>query len=66
MPPTLDPVRYPNTVAVQQWIESERKNGLVDIKFFVKPTDESTPESFSAEVLEMLKAPEICGVPLDL
>lgn len=58
--------KNPNTAAVQQWIDDQAQNhGLVDIKFFVKPSDESTPESFSAEVLEMLNAPTISGFKLD-
>lgn len=61
----LDHSRYPKTISVQKWVDGERENGLVDVKFFARHSDESTVESFSAEVLEMLGAAVIPGIKLD-
>lgn len=50
---------FPQTTKLKKWVESERANGLKDIKFFKANTAASTLESFSGEVNQMLEAPVI-------
>ncbi len=60
MPTTpLDPAIFPQTHAVETWLAAERAKGLVDVKFFVRPSEECTLESLSKEVLEMEAAEDI-------
>lgn len=49
----------PETAELLRWVEAERNKGLVDIKFLKKNTNDSTVESFCAEVNQMLRAPSV-------
>jgi hypothetical protein len=42
------------TEKLDEWFEAEKKNGLVDIKFFVGDLKDSTVESFAREALDVL------------
>lgn len=53
------PDQFPQTTALKQWVEAERAKGLVDIKFFKANTNDSTVESFAAEVNQMITAPKV-------
>ena len=44
---------------LQNWIEKEKACGLLDIKFFKGNTDNSSVESFSQAVLDMINAPTV-------
>ena len=46
----------PETAALLKWVTTEKANGLVDIKFLKKNTEDSTVESFCAEVNQMLRS----------
>lgn len=40
---------------LKAWVEEEKKNGLVDVKFYPADTSNSTVESFSGDVVAMLR-----------
>ena len=48
-----------STALVKAWIERERAKGLVDLKFFAHPREETTLETFSSEVMQLIDAATI-------
>jgi hypothetical protein len=44
------------TKEFDEWFEAERKNGLLDVKFFTGELRDSTTETFAEEALKVLKA----------
>jgi len=44
------------TKEFDEWFETERKNGLLDLKFFTGKLEDSTPETFAEEAIKVLKA----------
>lgn len=48
-----------STQKLREWVQSEKANGLIDIKFFKANTENSTVESFASEVLEMLTSQDV-------
>ena len=62
----LSPVRSTNmktySQQLQDWIDNEKKNGLVDFKFTLNPFADKktmTVESVAKELLEMIHAPTV-------
>lgn len=49
----------PHTAKFLEWYRSEKSKGLVDAKFFTGDVQNSTPESFFAEVNEMIEAESV-------
>jgi hypothetical protein len=47
------------TAQLDEWFEAEKKNGLLDMKFFVGELKDSTVESFAREALDVLKSKKI-------
>lgn len=56
---TINKETSPETAHFLDWLEEEKKKGLVDIKFFKRESDRSTVELFCAEFNQMERAPEI-------
>jgi len=47
-----------NVRKLQEWVDKEKKNGLVDIKFCPGNTSQSSIESFCASALAFVSARE--------
>lgn len=61
--PTVNDKSFPQTAELVRWVDSQRKDGLVDVKFFSR-CDDATVESFCGEVNAMLKSPIVSDTDL--
>lgn len=61
--PTRSDKAFPQTAELERWVDSQRKEGLVDVKFFSR-CDDATVESFCGEVNAMLKSPIVADTDL--
>lgn len=50
---------------LQDWVESEKRKGLVDVKFFPGNTSDATVEAFAKDANDMLHAKTVPITDID-
>lgn len=51
------------TKEFDEWFEAEKKNGLVDVKFFKGDVKDSTVDTFAKEALDVLRCEKSSTLP---